>query len=180
MAERPLRRQLGCSKLDRVSWALFAGWAYRSENHTLVFWKSNCRTAVRYADQVSQASIIYLDAIWIPIRSPYFPRMSVFLLSPLFANFRQGDQCCRYVSYSDAGFYYREFKLSSWNKELIRQRGVAMAEEFKGKGINVALGPAMYVIVLSVCSVLNLYQEYSESPCRWVLSLNCNLVFTGF
>ncbi|KAG6374229.1 glycoside hydrolase superfamily [Boletus reticuloceps] len=32
---------------------------------------------------------------------------------------------------------------STWNRALIRARGVAMGEEFKAKGVNIALGPVM-------------------------------------
>ena len=32
---------------------------------------------------------------------------------------------------------------TTWNRTLIRQRGKAMGAEFKGKGVNVALGPMM-------------------------------------
>ena len=32
---------------------------------------------------------------------------------------------------------------STWNRTLLRARGKAMGEEFKGKGANVALGPMM-------------------------------------
>ncbi|KAG8939326.1 hypothetical protein FRC03_006374, partial [Tulasnella sp. 419] len=32
---------------------------------------------------------------------------------------------------------------ATWDRDLIRQRGVALAEEFRGKGVHVALGPAM-------------------------------------
>ncbi|QRV99617.1 glycoside hydrolase family 3 protein [Ceratobasidium sp. AG-Ba] len=32
---------------------------------------------------------------------------------------------------------------TTWDKDLIRQRGQAMGEEFKGKGVHVALGPMM-------------------------------------
>ncbi|KAL0572187.1 hypothetical protein V5O48_009782 [Marasmius crinis-equi] len=32
---------------------------------------------------------------------------------------------------------------ATWNRELIRARGVAMGEEHRGKGVNVALGPMM-------------------------------------
>ncbi|EAU87688.2 extracellular beta-glucosidase [Coprinopsis cinerea okayama7 len=32
---------------------------------------------------------------------------------------------------------------ASWNRRLIRKRGLLMGREFKGKGVNVALGPAM-------------------------------------
>ena len=31
----------------------------------------------------------------------------------------------------------------SFNRDLMNQRGVAMGEEFKGKGVHVALGPMM-------------------------------------
>ncbi|KAL4078112.1 glycoside hydrolase superfamily [Scleroderma yunnanense] len=32
---------------------------------------------------------------------------------------------------------------STWNRALIRARGLAMGEEFRGKGVNIALGPMM-------------------------------------
>ncbi|CAE6533613.1 unnamed protein product, partial [Rhizoctonia solani] len=32
---------------------------------------------------------------------------------------------------------------ATWDRDLIRARGVALGEEFRGKGVNVALGPAM-------------------------------------
>ncbi|KAJ1302819.1 hypothetical protein OPQ81_003125 [Rhizoctonia solani] len=32
---------------------------------------------------------------------------------------------------------------ATWDRKLIRARGVALGEEFRGKGVNVALGPAM-------------------------------------
>ena len=32
---------------------------------------------------------------------------------------------------------------STWNRTLLRERGVAMGAEFKGKGVHVALGPMM-------------------------------------
>lgn len=32
---------------------------------------------------------------------------------------------------------------STWNRALLRARGIAMGEEFRGKGVNVALGPMM-------------------------------------
>ena len=32
---------------------------------------------------------------------------------------------------------------STWNRTLLRERGRAMGEEFKGKGVHVALGPMM-------------------------------------
>ncbi|KAG8952575.1 hypothetical protein FRC03_012069 [Tulasnella sp. 419] len=31
----------------------------------------------------------------------------------------------------------------AWDRELIRQRGIALGEEFRGKGVHIALGPAM-------------------------------------
>ncbi|KAG7099438.1 hypothetical protein E1B28_001289 [Marasmius oreades] len=34
---------------------------------------------------------------------------------------------------------------TTFNRTLIRQRGAALGEEFKGKGVNVALGPAMNI-----------------------------------
>lgn len=40
---------------------------------------------------------------------------------------------------------------ATFNRTLIRQRGAALGEEFKGKGIHVALGPAMLVFCLSWC-----------------------------
>jgi beta-glucosidase-like glycosyl hydrolase len=32
---------------------------------------------------------------------------------------------------------------TTWNRDLLRKRGEAMAREFRGKGVNVALGPMM-------------------------------------
>ena len=32
---------------------------------------------------------------------------------------------------------------ASWNRRLIRERGLLMGREFKGKGVHVALGPMM-------------------------------------
>jgi beta-glucosidase len=32
---------------------------------------------------------------------------------------------------------------STWSKDLMRRRGVAIGEEFRGKGVNVHLGPSV-------------------------------------
>ncbi|KAH7882461.1 glycoside hydrolase family 3 protein [Phlebopus sp. FC_14] len=48
----------------------------------------------------------------------------------------------RYTDYSTA-FPAGIQTASTWNRELIRARGLAMGQEFKGKGVNVALGPMM-------------------------------------
>lgn len=32
---------------------------------------------------------------------------------------------------------------ASWNRALIRQRGIAMGQEHRGKGVNIQLGPMM-------------------------------------
>ncbi|KAF9056377.1 glycoside hydrolase family 3 protein [Panaeolus papilionaceus] len=34
---------------------------------------------------------------------------------------------------------------ATWNRTLIRQRGVALGEEFRGKGVHITLGPAMNI-----------------------------------
>ncbi len=34
---------------------------------------------------------------------------------------------------------------ATFNRTLMRQRGEALGAEFRGKGVNVALGPMMYV-----------------------------------
>lgn len=36
--------------------------------------------------------------------------------------------------------------VGTWDKDLIRQRAVAIAAEFRGKGVNVVLGPAMGMV----------------------------------
>jgi beta-glucosidase len=36
----------------------------------------------------------------------------------------------------------------SFNRTLMHQRGVAMGEEFRGKGVNVLLGPSMSVLLV--------------------------------
>ena len=46
------------------------------------------------------------------------------------------------------GFFVTAFSggitaAATWNRTLLRERGRAMGEEFKGKGVNVALGPMM-------------------------------------
>ena len=33
--------------------------------------------------------------------------------------------------------------ITRWNRVLLRARGLAMGEEFRGKGVNIALGPMM-------------------------------------
>jgi beta-glucosidase len=33
-----------------------------------------------------------------------------------------------------------------FNRTLMNQRGVAMGQEFKGKGVHVGLGPMMFVV----------------------------------
>jgi hypothetical protein len=35
---------------------------------------------------------------------------------------------------------------ATWNKKLIRERAMAIGQEFRGKGINIALGPAMNLV----------------------------------
>lgn len=42
----------------------------------------------------------------------------------------------------------------SWNRTLLRTRGLFMGREYKGKGVNVALGPMMNMGYVS--SLLNL------------------------
>jgi beta-glucosidase len=32
---------------------------------------------------------------------------------------------------------------STWSKDLMRRRGVAIGEEFRGKGVNIHLGPSV-------------------------------------
>lgn len=48
---------------------------------------------------------------------------------------------------------------ATWQRSLIRKRGIAMGKEHKGKGVNVALGPMMnlgrvaqvYSLLLDLC-----------------------------
>jgi beta-glucosidase-like glycosyl hydrolase len=46
----------------------------------------------------------------------------------------------------------------TWNRTLIRTRGVFMGREHKGKGVNVALGPMMNM----GCVLFILFQSHGE------------------
>lgn len=43
----------------------------------------------------------------------------------------------------DVNWNYADFASSSFNRSLIRTRGLFMGEEFKAKGAHVALGPML-------------------------------------
>ena len=70
------------------------------------------------------------------VLSLYATSISRLSSLPVSIRLRRGYQCTLRSDDADGRFY-------RWSRSLFRSRGVALGEEFRGKGVNVAFGPAM-------------------------------------